>query len=214
MHVTDLDLFPVKVMILDFDDDAELNARVIELASAQPELRDSVSGRNLLLEPGDLPGRLQAKFDLALRLYLRQLRLDVVPPVEVDAYVFVNYTSESSFVPYHDHLGDADFVAIYYAHAHRYEREDPAGPYYAMDEGLLVLHDPRPDTIFDRRCLTTRDHYKVYPRPNRMVIHPGSLAHSVTPSSGGTRLAVTCNFVVERSRRLNGYHKYRMGLEG
>lgn len=213
MHVTDLDLFPVKVKILDFDDDAELNARVTELVSAHPEFNDSTLERNLLLEAGDLVGRLQKRFDFGLRLYLRELGLDVDRSLEVDAYMFANYSSESSFTPYHDHLGDADFVAIYYARTHRYAREDPASPYYAMDEGLLVLHDPRPDAIFDRRGLTTRDHYKVYPRPNRMVIHPGSLAHSVTPSSGGTRLAITCNFIVEKSRRLKGYQTYRMSLQ-
>jgi len=213
MHVTDLDLFPVKVKILDFDDDAELNARVAELVAAHPEFNDSTSERNLLLEAGDLVSRLKKRFDSGLRLYLRELGLDAGPSLEVEAYMFANYTSESSFTPYHDHLGEADFVAIYYAQAHRYAREDPASSYYAMDEGLLVLHDPRPDAYFDRRGLATRDHYKVYPRPNRMVIHPGSLAHSVTPSRGGTRLAITCNFIVERASRLKGYQTYRMSLE-
>ena len=103
-------------------------------------------------------------------------------------------------------------MAIYYARTHAYERENTAGSYYAMDEGLLVLHDPRIDPIFDRRGLETRDHYKIYPRPNRMVLHPGYLAHSVTASRGGTRLAITCNFVVERASRLENYLKYELDL--
>jgi len=212
MQITNLDLFPIRVKILDFDDDPDLNARVLSFIEAHPELNDSTTGRNLLAEEGDLACRLRAKFDFGLRLYLRELGLDASRPLEVDAYMFANYTRESSFTPYHDHLGDADFVAIYYAATHTYEREDPAGSYYAMDEGLLVLHAPRPDAAFDRRSLATRDHYKIYPRPNRMVIHPATLAHSVTASRGGTRLAVTCNFIVERSSRMEGYVGYRLDL--
>jgi len=211
MNVTDLDLFPIRVKILDFDDDPELNARALEFIAAHPEFNDSTTGRNLLAEAGELACRLRTKFDLGLRLYLRELGLDAGRPLEVDAYMFANYTRGSSFTPYHDHLGDADFVAIYYVSTHRYEREDPAGSYYAMDGGLLVLHAPRPGADFDRRSLATRDHYKIYPRPNRMVIHPASLAHSVT-ASGGTRLAVTCNFVVAKSSRLEGYVGYRLDL--
>jgi len=212
MQITNLDLFPIRVKILDFDDDPDLNARVLSFIEAHPELNDSTTGRNLLAEEGDLACRLRAKFDFGLRLYLRELGLDASRPLEVDAYMFANYTRESSFTPYHDHLGDADFVAIYYAATHTYEREDPAGSYYAMDEGLLVLHAPRPDAAFDRRSLATRDHYKIYPRPNRMVIHPATLAHSVTASRGGKRLAVTCNFIVERSSRMEGYVGYRLDL--
>jgi hypothetical protein len=212
MQIKNLDLFPIRVKILDFDDDPDLNARMLEFVAAHPEFNDSTTGRNLLADAGELSCRLRAKFDLGLRLYLSELGLDASRPLEVDAYMFANYTHESSFTPYHDHLGDADFVAIYYAATHRYEREDPAGSYYAMDEGLLVLHGPRPDAVFDRRSPATRDHYKIYPRPNRMVIHPATLAHSVTASRGGTRLAITCNFIVERSSRMEGYVGYRLDL--
>jgi len=213
MQITDLDLFPVKVKVLDFDDDPELNAGVLAFVEAHPEFNDSTTGSNLLSRTGELACRLREKFNLGLRLYLRDLGLDLSRPLEVDAYMFTNYTRESSFTPYHDHVGDADFVAIYYAHTHPYEREDPAGSYYAMDGGLLVLHAPsRPDVMFDRRSLATRDHYKIYPRPNRMVIHPGSLPHSVTASPGGTRLAVTCNFIVDKSSRLEGYVGYRVNF--
>jgi hypothetical protein len=213
MRITDLDLFPIRVKVLDFDDDPALNAGVLAFVEAHPDFNDSTTGRNLLAETGELACRLREKFNLGLRLYLRDLGLDVSRPLEVDAYMFTNYTRGSSFTPYHDHVGDADFVAIYYASAHQYEREDPAGSYYAMDEGLLVLHAPsRPDAAFDRRSLATRDHYKIYPRPNRMVIQPGSLPHSVTASQGGTRLAVTCNFIIGKSSRLEGYVGYRLDL--
>jgi len=213
MHVTDLNLFPVKVKILDFDDDAELNARLLELVSAHPEFNDSTSERNLLLAADEGVARVWERFDLGLRLYLRELGLEA-PSLDVDAYMFANYSRGASFTPYHNHLGEADLVAIYYAQAPGYEHEDPAAYYYAMDEGLLVLHDPRPDAFFDRRDPTTDDHYKIYPRPNRMVIHPASLAHSVTPSrSGTTRLAITCTFLLERSNRLKGYTSYRMDLQ-
>lgn len=213
MNVTDLDLFPIRVKVLDFEDDPDLNAQLLDFIAAHPELNDSGSGRNLLAERGEMVWRLRAKFDLGLRLYLRDLGVDDARPLEVDAYMFANYTHGSSFTPYHDHIGDADFVAIYYASTHPYEREDPAGSYYAMDEGLLVLHAPRPSGDFDRRSLATNDHYKIYPCPNRMVIHPASLAHSVTPSQGGLRLAITCNFVVDKSSRLEGYVGYRLDIK-
>lgn len=212
MNVTDLDLFPIKVKILDFDEDEELNSRILDFIAAHPEFNDSTTGRNLLLEHHELVCRLRSKFDTALKLYLRELGLGAGRPVEVDAYMFANYTRDSSFTPYHNHLGDADFVAIYYARTHAYERENPGGSYYAMDEGLLVLHDPRIDPTFDRRGLETRDHYKIYPRPNRMVIHPGYLAHSVTASRGGTRLAITCNYVVNKSSRVENYRTYELDL--
>jgi hypothetical protein len=211
MNVTDLDLFPIRVKVLDFEDDPDLNAQLLDFVTAHPELNDSGSGKNLLAESGEMVCRLRGKFDLGLRFYLRDLGLDSAS-LEVDAYMFANYTAGSSFTPVHDHLGDADFVAIYYASTYHYEREDPAGSYYEMDEGLLVLHAPRPDADFDRRTLVNSDHYKIYPRPNRMVIHPATLAHSVTASRGGTRLAITCNFVVEKSSRLQGYVGYRLDL--
>src|SRR3954468_10684620 len=157
MQITDLDLFPVKVKVLDFDDDPELNAGVLAFVEAHPEFNDSTTGSNLLSRTGELACRLREKFNLGLRLYLRDLGLDLSRPLEVDAYMFANYTRGSSFTPYHDHLGDADFVAIYYASTHPYEREDPAGSYYAMDEGLLVLHAPRSDALLDRRSPATRD---------------------------------------------------------
>ena len=75
MHVTDLDLFPVKVKILDFEEDEALNAAVLDLVVAHPELNDSTTGRNLLAEAGELAERLRAKFDLGLRLYLQELGL-------------------------------------------------------------------------------------------------------------------------------------------
>lgn len=44
------------------------------------------------------------------------------------------------------------------------------------------------------------------------MIHPGSLPHSVTASPGGPRLAVTCNFIVDKSSRLEGYVGYRVNF--
>jgi hypothetical protein len=75
---------------------------------------------------------------------------------------------------------------------------------------LLVLHDPKADGGLDCRTPETLEHYKVYPRANRMVIQPATIAHSVTPSTRGTRLAVTCNFVINKSRRWKNYHSYRL----
>jgi hypothetical protein len=88
------------------------------------------------------------------------------------------------------------------------ERHDTS--YYAMDDGILVLHDPRLDASLDKRGLATRDHYRIYPRTNRLVVHPAWLRHSVTPSSGYERLAVTCTVTVDRDRLFDGYVRHHL----
>ncbi|MSP61531.1 MAG: hypothetical protein EXR72_14565 [Myxococcales bacterium] len=161
----------------------------------------------MLLDGDDAIRRLKAKFDAGLTAHLERLRL--AGEREVDAFLFANFTTASAFTPHHNHLIEADFVAIYYAKALAYPNEDVAGLYYAMDPGILVLHDPRGDAGLDGRTPGIADHHKVYPRANRMVIHPGYLSHSVTPSPGGERLALTCCFVLDKSGRYRDYVSYR-----
>jgi hypothetical protein len=211
MKSVDLDLFPARVKIIDFEPDPALNAKVLEAALTNPSLNDSTTDCNLLRQDYDWVVALRAKFDRGLLSYLRDIQPRWSRAYEVDAYMFLNYSPGPTFVPYHNHVGDADVVAIYYARAAAYAHEDPGHGYYYMDEGLLVLHDPKADAGLDRRGLETGDHYKVYPRENRMVIQPAAVAHSVTPGPGGpARLAVTCNFVINKSLRWANYLTYTL----
>lgn len=201
------DLFPVHVKVFDFEDDPLLNDALVEAARTDPELRVSTSGKSVLERNDVWVERLRGRYDAALRAYLHDTQPGRTRPFDLEAYVFFNYTDGSSFTPVHDHLIEADLIAIYYAKAPaREERHDTS--YYAMDEGVLVLHDPRADARTDRRGLASRDHFRIYPKTNRLVVHPASLRHSVTPSSGFERLAVTCAVTVDRKDLFEGYVRY------
>lgn len=211
MKVESLDLFPVHVKVFDFDDDPVLNAALLETARTEPDLLVSTSGKSVLQREDPWVARLRARFDAGIRTYLEA----VYPargeqPFDLEAYVFFNYTTTTAFTPVHDHLVEADLIAIYYALApERDEHHDTS--YYRLDEGLLVLHDPRAEASHDRRGPTTRDHYRIYPRTNRLVVHPASVRHSVTPSYGYERLAVTCAVTVNRRDLFEGYVRYSLG---
>jgi hypothetical protein len=205
MKVTSVDLFPTHIKIFDFEDDPVLNDALLEVARNRPELNSSVTGISVLGLDDPWVAGLRARYDAAIRAYLGETmpgRTDH----EVDAYVFFNHTTRTSFTPVHDHLIEADLVAIYYAHVPP-STEQYDTSYYAMDDGVLVLHDPRIDTRIDKRG---RDHYRIYPRNNRLVLHPACLRHSVTPNAGVERLAVTCMFAVNRRELFEGYVSYRL----
>jgi hypothetical protein len=209
MQVTSLDLFPTHVKIFDFEDDAVLNGALLDVARNRPELNSSISGQSVLSLDEPWVHGLRARYDQALRSYLA----DTIPARtehEVDAYVFFNHSTKSSFTPVHDHLIEADVVAIYYAHAPEPREEHHDTSYYAMDDGVLVLHDPRIDTRADRRVPGSRDHHRIYPRTNRMVLHPACMRHSVTPNMGVERLAVTCMFAINRRELFEGYVAYKL----
>lgn len=210
-HVVKLELFPTTAMIVDFPADDELNRQILDAAREVPEFNDSKSGRNLLSEPYPWVGALRERFDQGLNSYLRSTRRQPDRGFEISAYMFLNYTEASSFTPWHDHIGDADIVAIYYAYAPQYTTMNPGHSYYNMDEGLLVLHDRQPNWIMDHRRLEDADHYKIYPKANRMVIHPASIGHSVTPSRPCTRVAVTYNCIINPTSRWSSYVKYNLG---
>ena len=210
LPVESFDLFPTHLKIFVFEDDPALNQALLRTARAEPELNASTSGKSVLARPEPWVERLRGRFDRALRCYLKgdtfPARADVY---DIEAYAFFDHATGSSFTPVHDHLVEADLVAIYYARApERPERHDTS--YYAMDGGLLVLHDPRLDARTDRRGRTTRDHFRIYPRTNRMVVLPAGLRHSTTPSAGDERLAVTCTVTVNRKDLFEGYVRYRL----
>lgn len=205
-----LDLFPVHVKVFDFDDAPDLNRGLLEAARTDPELRSSTSGKSVLARTDPWVAPLRRRFETAIGAYLADVSPGGTEGFDLESYVFFNYTDGSAFTAVHDHLVEADLVAIYYAHAPRVE-ERHATSYYAMDPGILVLHDPRAEARVDRRGLATRDHYRIYPRTNRLVVHPAGIRHSVTPSSGYERLAVTCTVAVDRHRLFDGYVRHRIG---
>lgn len=204
-----LDLFPVHVKIFDFADDPSLNRALVEAARTDPELRSSITGKNVLARSDVWVEALRRRYDFALSAYLKDVFPGRTEHFDLESYVFFNYTDGSSFTPVHDHLIEADLVAIYYALAPIAEERHHTS-YYAMDEGVLVLHDPRADARVDRRGIASRDHYRIYPRTNRLVVHPASLRHSVTPSRGFERLAVTCTVTVNRRELFEGYVSHRV----
>ncbi len=212
-RVQSLDLFPVHVKVFDFDDAPDLNRALLDAARTDPELGSSVSGKNVLLRNDPWVGELRKRYDFALSSYLAEVFPSRAEPCDLESYVFFNYTKDSAFTPVHDHLVEADLVAIYYALAPMNEERHQTS-YYALDEGVLVLHDPRLDASVDRRGLSSRDHYRIYPRSNRLVIHPASIRHSVTPSRGYERLAVTCVTTVNRKELFTGYVQSSLGLSG
>lgn len=217
MKVSAHDLFPVHLRVYDFPDDPELNQALLHAARTEPELRTSTTGKSVLQRDDPWVARLLARYDAGLRDYLGATWPARTDPFELERYVFFNYTDGSSFTPVHDHLVEGDLVCIYYAHVApaalaRPERAD--GSYYAMDDGILVVHDPRADARLDRRSLATKDHFKVYPRPNRLVVQPAHVRHSVTPSVGAERLAVTCTVTVDRPELFEGYVKGTLDPRG
>lgn len=208
-RVRSLELFPVHVQVFDFDDAPELNSALVAAARTEPELRTSISGKSALARDAAWVPALRERYEVALSRYLETVAPGREDGFSLESYCFFNYTDGSSFTPVHDHLIEADLVAIYYALApEREERHDSS--YYAMEEGTLVLHDPRLDARLDKRSLLTRDHYRIQPRNNRLVIHPAWLRHSVTPSTGVERLAVTCTVTVDRDRLFEGYLRHHL----
>lgn len=208
-RVRSFELFPVHVQVFDFDDAPDLNDALVAAARSEPELRTSISGKSALTRDARWVAPLRERFDVALSRYLETVVPGRDDGFSLESYCFFNYTDGSSFTPVHDHLIEADLVAIYYALAPVKEEAHDTS-YYAMDEGVLVLHDPRADARLDKRALASRDHFRIYPRANRLVVHPAWLRHSVTPSAGFERLAVTCTVTVDRDRLFEGYVRHHL----
>jgi hypothetical protein len=211
--IQSLDLFPVHVKVFDFDDAPALNDSLLHAARTIPELNSSTSGKNVLHRDEPWVAQLRQRYEFAIRAYLADVFPARKEPFQIESYVFFNYTKGSSFTPVHDHLIEGDLVAIYYAHAPMNEERHQTS-YYALDDGVLVLHDPRLDASVDRRGLLSRDHYRIYPRTNRLVIQPASIRHSVTPSQGVERLAVTCVVTIDRKDLFRDYVSSPLSLDG
>ena len=192
------DLFPVLVHVSDLENDPALNARLVEFARTNPHHNSSTSGCNLLDEPYPWAGRLRAIFIAGISTYLQQADPEGHLGRNVMMHVFFNHTANSAFTPVHNHLYDAHLVGIYYAKTPDADRAIAAADdYYALPPGTLVLCNHVPDGgDFDRRGPHTRPYFKIAAKPNRLIVHPATLNHFVTPTVQEERLAVTCNYVL------------------
>jgi hypothetical protein len=202
MHIAEFSLFPTRLLTIEFPDVEELNRDLDGLFAQREEFREPFNmhpdSLNLLRLADQVPAiaRLRSMFLDGLRRWLRAERVAV--PGEVEMVLFCNQAGKGDFTLVHNH--NADVVGIYYVRTAQYDRPalvlpDPEGEYdyFAAEDGVLVLHDPR----FNANLAAVRsaDYARVYPRPGLMLLFPGYLWHSVTPHLGEfRRLAFSINF--------------------
>ncbi len=204
MDVREHLLFPTRLLSLQFPDTEVLNRELSDLFRTREEFREDFSmhpdAMNLLSLAPSCPAiaKLGDMFRAGLRRWLaaEQIRGEL----NADVVLFSNYAGKGDFTIVHNH--NADVVGIYYATTTTYDRPSVVVPdpdsdydYFAADDGVLVLHDPRFNA--NLAAAGSRDYAKVYPRPGLMLIFPGYLWHSVTPHLGDfRRLAISANFTL------------------
>ncbi|MEA2625801.1 MAG: hypothetical protein QOD06_1846 [Candidatus Binatota bacterium] len=210
MQVTEHALFPTRLVTIQFDAPG-LNEEVARRFATGDEFAGDFDmhpdSQNLLVLADRWPaiGRLRTMFLDGLRVWLRGER--AFGELATEMVLFSNYAARGEFTLVHNH--EADVAGIYYVTTAEYDRPalvvaDPAGEYdyFAAEDGVLVLHDPRFNANLG--ALGSADYAKVYPRPGLMLIFPGFLWHSVTPHLGEfRRLAISANFRLRSSRPSN-----------
>jgi hypothetical protein len=202
MQVTEFALFPTRLLTIQFADVDELNRQLYSLFSTRDEFQGDFNmhpdALNLLSLAGTCPavGRLRGMLLDGLQRWLKAE--GVRGDLSAEMVLFSNYAGKGEFTLVHNH--NAEVVGIYYVKSA--DHHEPAvvvpGPdadydYFAADDGVLVLHDPRFNANLG--ALRGNDYAKVFPRPGLMLIFPGYLWHSVTPHLGDyRRLALSANF--------------------
>jgi hypothetical protein len=204
VDVTEYNLFPTRLLTIQFSDVDDLNEDLVRLFRSHAGLRDDFDmhpdSLNLLRLAEQHPSIawLRALFLDGLARWLQAER--VHGNLAVDVVLFSNQAARGEYTLVHNH--NADVVGIYYVRTAGYDRPpvvipDPEGEYdyFAAEDGVLVLHDPR----FNANLAAVRgnDYARVYPRPGLMLLFPGYLWHSVTPHLGDfPRLALSANFTL------------------
>jgi hypothetical protein len=202
MQTSEYALFPTRLLTIQFPDVGALNQELSDLFATRAEFRDGFDmhpdALNLLRLADTCPAiaGLRGMFLDGLRRWLRAEQ--VRGELGVDVVLFSNYARQGDFTLVHNH--NADVVGIYYVRTADYGRPpvalpDPDGEYdyFAAEDGVLVLHDPRFNA--NLAAVRTGDYVKVFPRPGLMLLFPGYLWHSVTPHLGAyQRLAISANF--------------------
>jgi hypothetical protein len=211
MHVAEYALFPTRLLAIQFPDVDRLNDEVEQLFLTRREFQDDFDmhpdALNLLALADQEPAvaRLRGLFLDGLKQWLRAEGFHGECSTKV--VLFSNLAARGEFTLVHNH--NADVVAVYYVRTPEHDRPavvlpDPDGPYdyFAQEDGVLVLHDPR----FNANLALGRggDYARVYPRPGLMVLFPGYLWHSVTPLRGERRrLAISANFRLDWGQKSN-----------
>jgi hypothetical protein len=214
MHVAEHALFATRMLSISFDDVAGLNEDLARLiighersAPADPSAGDAALFEDFARDP-DRFNLLDVEPAYPCVARLRRMYLDglsrwlraegVRGDLAVDMELFPNCARRHEFTLIHNH--GAEVVGVYYV---RTPGAPPAGKRgfgddgydYFLDDGALVLHDPRFNANLG--SLRRDDYVKMFPAPGQMLIFPGYLWHSVLPH-GGTdpRLSVAANFKI------------------
>src|SRR5262249_4390319 len=137
MHVAEHDLFPTKLLSIQFPDTNGLNRELIELFEGRAEFQGGdfnmhPDSFNLLdfAQSHACVGRLREMFLAGLEYWLRAEGLG--GDLDVSMVLFSNYSRKGDFTVVHNH--NADVAGVYYARTADYERPgirfpDPAGEY-------------------------------------------------------------------------------------
>lgn len=207
LHTTDFPLFPTRLLTLEIPDAAALNQQILELF-ARPEFQGDFDmhpdSLNLLGLAHDCPAlaRIRDYFLQGLRQWLRAEGIQTESSAEM--VLFCNIAERGDFTLVHNH--NADVVGVYYVQTADHSRPPVSIPtpegdydYFAAEDGVLVLHDPRFNA--NLAALRSTDYAKVYPHPGLMLIFPAYVWHSVTPHLGtARRLSIAVNFTLTSKR--------------
>jgi hypothetical protein len=201
VNITQLDLFPTKVLSIQFPDVDTLNRDVYEAFASVEDFQSpdylAVSDESNLLDlAARYPcfGTLRRMFLDGLKLWLQAAK--VTGEFEVAAFTFSNYAQTGQYTIAHNH--DAQVAGIYYVKtaATQPSAAAPTLGYakpWDQDSGALYLLDPR----FNASLLSISEphYFKVTPQPGQMLLFPGYLWHSVTPNlEPYRRLAISTDF--------------------
>jgi hypothetical protein len=202
MKVDHYALFPTRLLTIQFPKVDGLNREVSRLFVTSAQFNGDFNmhpdALNLLslASAHSCIARLGDMFLDGLKQWLEAERIH--GDLTTDVVLFSNYAAKGDFTLIHNH--NAEVVGIYYVQTGDHDRPplslpEPDGEYdyFAAEDGVLVLHDPRFNA--NLAALRSNDYVKVFPRPGLMLIFPGYLWHSVTPHLGDRRrLAISANF--------------------
>ena len=203
MHVSEYALFPTRLLAIEFTDVEQLNHDLYQLFATRDEFSGDFDmhpdALNLLKLAATNPSLATVRdmFLDGLRRWMKAERLSGEMTAEM--VMFSNYAGKGEFTLAHNH--NAEVVGIYYVKTADYGRPEPDGDYdyFAADDGILMLHDPR----FNANLAAVRsdDYVKVFPKAGLMLIFPAYVWHSVTPHLGEfKRLALSVNFRLHREK--------------
>ena len=207
MRVTEYNLFPTKLLSLQFPDVDDFNQGLYDTFTRiedhqKPEYFANADHTNLLdLAPAHpCIGRVHEMFLEGLEMWLQSAAL--IGEYDVSTLMFANYAKQHQFTITHNHV--AHVVGVYYVKtatgpdAPDQTAQGPATP-WDQDNGGVDFHDPR----FNASLVDlSGDHYfKIQPTAGQMLLFPGFLWHSVTPNLEiFRRLSMSVNFHLEPRR--------------